>query len=179
MSEKIVAIFGKDFYERFMKALNEARKIREDQLEEIKRFALEHMKNSEDFHVRYDNLDVILVQVPSNCEVKKTSSGNFKLGLIWPGAGFRGSISGPWVSAFFTRQEEAEKVAGRRGDYFLLVGKLRQREYAGGPTFSINVQGVIELEAESVGEITVEQEEKPREDVEEKAQEADEIVFNL
>ena len=180
MSEKIIALFGRDFYERFVKAINEARKLREDQLQQIKQFAVEHIRDSEDFHVRYDKWDVILVHVPSNVEVKKTSSGNWKVGLIWPGAGARGSISGPWISAFFSRQEDAEKVASRPGDYFLLVGKLRQREYAGGPTFSINVLGVIELEAESVGEIAVEQrEEKPRGDVEEKAREADEIVFNL
>ena len=177
MSDKIVALFGRDFYERFVKAINEARRLSESQLEEIKRFALQHMRDSENFKLRYDKWDVILVQVPNNPEVKKTSSGNFKLGLIWPGAA--GSISGPWISAFFSRQEDAEKLASKPGDYFILVGKLREREYAGGPTFSINVLGVIELEAESVGEIAAEQQkERPRGDVEEKASEVDEIVFH-
>ena len=138
------------YAQRYFQALNEAQRVSKDKLEEIKRFALKTLPHSEDFRVKYDKYDVIIVQVPAVPQVKRTSSGNYKIGLLWPGA--KGSIGGPWISAFFSSKEEADKVASRPGDFFLLVGKVRTREYMGGPTYSINVAGLIELGEEEVPE---------------------------
>lgn len=156
--EKLKRLFGEDFAKKYMQALSEAQKVSREKLEDIKRFALNTIKNTEDFRVKYDKYDVILVQVPQIPNVKRTSSGNYKVGLLWPGAK---SISGPWISAFFASKEEAEMVANRPGDFFLLVGKIRTREYMGGPTFSINVAGVIELSEEEVPEEAAEEVAKP------------------
>lgn len=148
--KKLERIFGKEFVESYFKAIAEAQKISKEKLEEIKRFAVKVLPNSKDFRVKYDKYDVIMVQVPRIPEVKRTSSGNFKVGLIWAGA--VGSISGPWVSAFFGNEEEARKVASRPEEFFLLVGKVRTRQYMGGETYSINVVGVIELTEEEASQ---------------------------
>lgn len=148
--KKLERIFGKEFVERYLKSVAEAQKVSKEKLEEIKRFALNVLPNTRDFRVKYDKYDVILVQVPRMPVVKRTSSGNYKVGLIWAGA--IGSITGPWISAFFANEEDAKKIAGRPEDFFLLVGRVRVRQYMGGETYSINVAGVIELGEEEVSE---------------------------
>jgi len=142
MFEKLKRLFGEEFAKKYFNALQESQKISQEKLDEIKRFALKIMPQTDDFRVKYEKYDVILVQVPQVPQVKRTSSGNFKVGLLWAGAK---TLGGPWVSAFFTKKEEADMVASRPNEFFLLVGKLRIREYQGGPTYSINVVGVIPL----------------------------------
>jgi len=96
--------------------------------------------------VKYDKWDVLLCQVPNAPQVKKTSSGNFKVGLIWPS---EENVGGPWISAFFSREEDAENVANHPNAFVIIVGRLREREYLGGTTFSVNVAGYKILEEEA------------------------------
>jgi len=159
MFEKLKRLFGEEFAKKYYNALQESQRISAEKLEEIKRFAMKIMPQTEDFKVKYEKWDVILVQVPQVPQVKRTSSGNYKVGLLWAGAK---SITGPWISAFFSRKEEADMVASKPSEFFLLVGKLRVREYQGGPTYSINVVGVIPLGEEGlVAEETELEEESP------------------
>jgi len=136
-------IFGRDFAERYLQAIQQTQRLSEQKLNEIIEFGIKMMKEIGKPQVKYDKWDVLLCQVPAVPQVKKTSSGNYKIGLIWPS---EDNISGPWISAFFGKEEDAQKVASSPGSFVVLVGKLRQREYLGGPTYSINVAGYRILE---------------------------------
>ena len=136
-------IFGRDFAERYLQAIQQTQRLSEQKLNEIIEFGIKMIKETGKWSVKYDKWDVLLCQIPQVPQVKKTSSGNYKVGLIWPS---EENITGPWISAFFNREEDAERIAANPGSFIILVGKLRQREYLGGTTFSINVAGYRILE---------------------------------
>jgi len=141
-------VFGKDFLERYKKALAKAQEIPQQKLEAIKKFALEALKDKpEEAYVKYDTLDVILVQTPndpSRFPPIKTSAGNWKCTVIWAGSK---SMRGPFISAFCSEREIADKLASTPGKAWLLVGKLQERTFEGDITYSFRVQGIIPLEA--------------------------------
>ena len=147
MSESVLEkIFGPEFVERYRKSLAKAQEIPREKLSAIRSFAVEALKASEDFHVKYDNLDVILVQTPRDLTkfpVVRTSAGNWKVGMIWPGSK---SLRGPFISVFTALREDADKLASRPEKLWLLVGKLQERTFEGDVTYSFRCQGIIDLE---------------------------------
>lgn len=138
--------FGKEFVEKYKKALAKSQEIPHEKLEAVKKFALEALKsNPEEARVKYNNLDVLLVQTanePKKFPVIKTSSGNFKVGMIWAGSK---SVRGPFISVFCADKELADKLASTPGKPWLIVGKLQERTFEGDVTYAFRVQGVIPL----------------------------------
>jgi hypothetical protein len=140
-------LWGKEFAEKYRQALARAQQIPAAKLEAIKKFAIEALKaNPERAYVKYDNLDVVLVQTandPSKFPVIRTGAGNFKIGMIWAGSQ---SMRGPFISVFVADKDTAQKLASTPGKPWLLVGKLQERTFEGDVTYSFRVQGIIELE---------------------------------
>jgi hypothetical protein len=138
--------FGKEFVEKYKKALAKSQEIPHEKLEAVKKFALEALKsNPEEARVKYNNLDVLLVQTanePKKFPVIKTRSGNFKVGMIWAGSK---SVRGPFISVFCADKELADKLASTPGKPWLIVGKLQERTFEGDVTYAFRVQGVIPL----------------------------------
>jgi hypothetical protein len=147
--EALKKVFGQRFVEQYQKALAKAQEIPQTKLEAIKKFALETLKNNpEEARVKYDNLDVLLVQTandPSKFPVVRTSAGNYKVGMIWAGSR---SMRGPFISVFCADKEVADRLAASPGKPWLIVGKLQERTFEGDVTYAFRVQGVIPLEGE-------------------------------
>jgi len=146
MSDILEKIWGKEFAEKYRQALAKAQAVPQEKLEAIKRFAIDKIRESLDFHVKYDDLDIILVQTasdPTKFPVVKTSAGNYKVGMIWAGSK---SMRGPFISVFTADVDIANKLAAIANKPFLLVGKLQEREFAGDKTYSFRLMGVIEIE---------------------------------
>ncbi|MHC1594535.1 MAG: LAGLIDADG family homing endonuclease, partial [Methanotrichaceae archaeon] len=145
---KYAKIFGESFIRKYMEALQRARELPDIRGKEIARDALNFMSKSNVPYYRSDRYDVILAQVPNVPQLKQTTSGNFKCGLLWPGTEEMEN-PGSWISAFFNTRELAEKVVNRPGDLVIVVGKIKKRTWAGMDTYSINVMAayfVDELE---------------------------------
>ena len=145
---RLADIFGIEFETKYFEALQRASKVGEETAKQLAKQGLELMKKMKIYNVEVADargkvFNVLLATVPNNPEVKKTSAGNYKLGLICPAIS---GVTGAWISAFFAEREEAEKVARQQGETILLVGKLREREFAGGTTFSINVAKAFSLD---------------------------------
>ena len=143
--EALERVFGKEFVEKYQRALARAQELPREKLEAIKKFALEVMKDSVDFRVKYDNLDVILVQAPndpSKFPVIKTGAGNYKVGMIWAGSR---SMRGPFVSVFCADRETAQQLVATPGRPWLLVGRLQERTFAGDITYSFRLMGAVPL----------------------------------
>ena len=145
---KLSELFGPEFESKYLEALQKASKVGEETAKDLAKRGLDMMKKMRIYSVEVTDqrgkvFNVLLATVPNNPEVKKTSAGNHKLGLICPAIS---GVTGAWISAFFVEREEAEKVARQPGETFLLVGKLREREFLGGATFSINVAKAFSLE---------------------------------
>jgi len=151
LSEKVLEkVFGKEFVEKYREARARAEQIPQKRLEEIKQFALENMKHSENFALKYDNLDVLLVSAPNTSdllEVRKTSAGNFRVVAVWYGSE---SLRGPFISVFCGLEEHARKIVREEGAVSLIVGKLREDTYEGDKTYSFRCQGVIPLDDETL-----------------------------
>jgi hypothetical protein len=144
--EVLKKIFGEQFVEQYQRALAKAQEIPQAKLEAIEKFALEALKsNPEEARVKYNNLDVLLVQTandPKKFPVIKTSSGNYKVGMVWAGSR---SMRGPFISVFCADKELAEKLASTPGKVWLIVGKLQERSFEGDTTYAFRVQGAIPL----------------------------------
>jgi len=153
-------LFGKEFAERYLQAIQQTQQLSEQKLNEIIEFGIKMIRETGRWSVKYDKWDVLLCQVPQAPQVKKTSSGNYKVGLIWPS---EENITGPWISAFFNREDDAERVTSSPGSFIILVGKLRQREYLGGTTFSINVAGYRILEEPEAPQVPQVEQTRPEE----------------
>jgi hypothetical protein len=147
--EALKKIFGQQFAEQYQKALAKAQEIPQAKLEAIKKFALDALKaNPEEAKVKYDNLDVLLVQTandPAKFPVVRTSAGNYKVGMIWAGSK---SMRGPFISVFCTDKEVADRLASTPGAPWLIIGKLQERTYEGDITYAFRAQGAISLEGE-------------------------------
>jgi superfamily II DNA/RNA helicase len=140
-------IFGKEFAERYQKALLKSHEISREKLEKIREFAMSEIKNSEDFRVKFDSLDVILAQAPKEPKrfpVKKTEIGNYKVTLLWAGSK---STNGPFISVFCSTREDAEKLASKAEKVWLLVGKLQEKMLESDLTYAFSCFGIIDPEA--------------------------------
>jgi hypothetical protein len=144
--EAVKKIFGQQFAEQYQKALAKAQEIPQVKLEAIKKFVLDALKNNpEEAKVKYDNLDVLLVQTandPTKFPVVRTSAGNYKVGMIWAGSK---SMRGPFISVFTADKEVADRLAATPSKPWLVVGKLQERTYEGDVSYSFRAQGAIPL----------------------------------
>jgi hypothetical protein len=149
MSEKTLErLFGKEFVEKYREARAKAEQIPQKRLEEIRQFAQENMRDSENFALKYNNLDVLLVSAPQNeelLEVRKTSAGNYRVVAVWLGCE---SLRGPFISVFCGLEETARKIVRTTGAASLIIGKLREQTYEGDITYSFRCLGVIAVEEE-------------------------------
>jgi len=149
MSEEVLKrMFGKEFVEKYRKARARAESIPQQRLEEIKKFAMENMKDSENFALKYNNLDVLLVFAPVKdelLEIRKTSAGNYKVVATWLGSE---SLRGPFISVFCGLEEHAKTIVRKENAATIIVGKLREDTYEGDTTYSFRCMGVIPIEDE-------------------------------
>jgi len=146
VSEVLKRIFGEDFQERYQRALARAQQIPSEELEAIKRFAVEALKSSEDFRVRYGDFDVILAQTPAEpgkFPILRASTGYYKVAMLWPGSK---SIRGPLVSVFTADRSTAEKLSSTPNKAWLLVGRLQERRWQGDVAYIFRLRGVIPLD---------------------------------
>jgi hypothetical protein len=142
----LAKIFGEKFAEKYREALQRAYEIPKQKLNEMKPLIIELLKSSENFRAQFDRFDAILVTTPANVErfpPKKTSAGNWKVTMVWPGSQ---SLRGPFISVFVTDEEDAKLLSSTPEKPFVLVGKLQQQDYMGDVTYSFRVAGIIELE---------------------------------
>jgi hypothetical protein len=145
--ETLERLFGRNFVERYKKALAAAREIPKEKLEEYRRLALTSIKDSVDFRLKCDSFDILFVQAPrdtSSFPIKQTKAGNYKVTLIWAGSK---SLRNQFVSVFLGAKDDAEKLLSKPEKVWILVGKLRERTYEGDLTYSFNCFGIIDLEA--------------------------------
>ena len=149
MSEEVLKkAFGEEFLEKYRRARARAEAIPQKRLKEIEEFAKEHMKDSENFALKYNNLDVLLVFAPVKdelLEVRKTSAGNYKVVATWLGSE---SLRGPFISVFCGLEEHAKTIVRKENAATIIVGKLREDTYEGDVTYSFRCMGVIPVEDE-------------------------------
>jgi len=146
--EALKKAFGEEFLEKYRRARARAEAIPQKRLEEIKKFAKEHMKDSENFALKYNNLDVLLVFAPVKdelLEIRKTSAGNYKVVATWLGSE---SLRGPFISVFCGLEEHAKTIVRKENAATIIVGKLREDTYEGDVTYSFRCMGVIPVEDE-------------------------------
>jgi hypothetical protein len=144
--EVLERVFGREFVEKYQRALARAQELPREKLEVIKKFALDAIRDAVDFRVKYDNLDVILAQAPkdpSKFPVVRTTAGNWKVGMIWAGSR---SMRGPFISVFCADKETAQQLVAVPERPWLLVGRLQERQFAGDVTYSFRLMGAIPLE---------------------------------
>ena len=149
--------FGSEFVKKVQEQLAEAQELPERKLEEIKKFAIPEMARTGQTLVKYKDpetgreFDVVLCHTPNDpkaMNVKKTSAGNWKVGLVSPAVK---SLRGPWLSVFLSKEEDAralETLPG--GTWLLVVGTLKEAEYGGDVTYNIRSVGIIVLRPEDV-----------------------------
>ncbi|RLG82584.1 MAG: hypothetical protein DRO39_09415 [Thermoprotei archaeon] len=135
---KYAKIFGESFIRKYMESLQRAQQLPDVRGKEIARDALNFMSNADVPYYNDGKFDIILAQVPNVPQLKQTTSGNWKAGLLWPGTPDMENPGG-WISAFFNVRDLADKVVSRPGDLVVVVGKLRKREWAGMETYNIRV----------------------------------------
>jgi hypothetical protein len=146
VTEKLAKIFGQKFAEKYREALQRAYEIPKQKLNEMKPLIIELLKSSESFRAQFDRFDAILVTTPASVErfpPKKTSAGNWKVTMIWPGSQ---SLRGPFISVFVADESDAKLLSSTPEKPFILVGKLQQQDYMGDVTYSFRTVGIIELE---------------------------------
>lgn len=146
--ELLEKLFGKDFLEKYEKARAKAQELSKQKLEAIKQFALQNMANSENFRLKYDNYDVLLIEAPSKpelLEVHRTNAGNYRVCGIWLGCD---SLRGSFISIFCPTEEMARKIVREAEAFSIVVGKLKSQTYEGDITYSLRAAGVIELNEE-------------------------------
>ncbi len=141
-------LFGEEFAKRYLEAIRQSQRLSEQRINEIIEAGIKAIRDTGKWHVKCNKYDVILCQIPQAPKVKRVSSGNFKVGLIWPS---EENIAGPWISAFFSREEDAKAIADRPGSFVIIVGRLRQRE----DLVSISVLGYRILEETEVPQVEV------------------------
>jgi len=145
VEEVIRREFGEEFLRKYQQARARAEAIPTTFLDKIKEFAKEHMKDSDNFALKYENFDVLFVVAPSRddlLEVRKTNAGNYKVTAIWYGSK---SVRGPFISVFCNLEEQARKIVRSPNAPSLIVGKLRESTYEGDLTYNFRCFGVIPL----------------------------------
>jgi hypothetical protein len=158
--EKLKALYGEEFARKYLaKRRSAMATLTPEELEEVKAFADEHMPESDNFAVKWNGYDVLLVETPSRDDLrepKPTSGANWRALVTWAGS--------PYDSDFvtvFAPEAEAKKLA-KKG-LFYLVGKLKEKQYNGKPSLVFNAVAVIEVATVEGPEVR----ELPDEEVEE------------
>ena len=145
-TDAIAKLFGEQFAAKYREALQKAQEIPKEKLKQMKPLLIELLKSSSDFKASFDKFDVILVTTPTSVErfpPKKTSAGNWKVTVVWPGSQ---SLRGPFVSVFVSEERDAKLLSSTPDKAFILIGKLQVQNYMGDTTYSFRVAGIIELE---------------------------------
>jgi hypothetical protein len=145
-ADAIAKIFGEQFAAKYREALQKAQEIPKQKLQQIKDLVVELLKTSSDFKASFDRFDVILATTPTNVDrfpPKKTSAGNWKVTMIWPGSQ---SLRGPFISVFVTEEKDAKLLSSVPDKAFILIGRLQAQNYMGDTTYSFRTAGIIELE---------------------------------
>ena len=145
--------FGREFAEKYRKFESKHYEpLPSGEIEEIKKQA-KHML-PESAKVEWKGYDIILVSTPDSLEKLRstTARGNEKIAFLW---------RGEWISGFLPL-ELAEKIEPK--SYYLLVGRLREREWQGSSSYSMSVNDAIPISKVEVEE-KVEAEEKAEERV--------------
>lgn len=140
--EKLKALYGEEFARKYLAKRRSAMSaLTPEQLEEVKKFADEHIPQSDDFAVKWNGYNVLFVETPDRADLrepKPTSGANWRALVLWEGS--------PYDSNFvtvFAPEEEAKKLA-RKG-FFYLIGRLKERQYNGKPSLVFNAVAVIEV----------------------------------
>jgi len=144
--DAIARLFGDQFAKKYQEALQKAQEIPKEKLRQMKPLLIELLRGSSDFRASFDKFDVILVTTPSNIDrfpPKKTSAGNWKVTVVWPGSQ---SLRGPFVSVFVSEEGDAKLLSSTPDKAFILIGKLQTQSYMGDTTYSFRTAGIIELE---------------------------------
>jgi hypothetical protein len=145
-ADAIAKLFGDQFARKYQEALQKAQEIPKEKLRQMKPLLIELLKSSSDFRASFDKFDVILVTTPTNVErfpPKKTSAGNWKVTVVWPGSQ---SLRGPFVSVFVSEESDAKLLSSTPDKAFILIGKLQTQSYMGDTTYSFRTAGIIEVE---------------------------------
>jgi hypothetical protein len=140
--EILVKKYGEEFAKKYMsRRMAAVAELTPKELEEVKAFADEHMPESDNFAVKWNGYDVLLVETPGKPELreaKPTSGANWRALAIWNGS--------PYDSNFvtvFAPEAEAKKL--EKKGVFYIVGRLKEREYQGKKNFTFNAVAVIEV----------------------------------
>ena len=144
--DAIAKLFGDQFAKKYQEALQKAQEIPKEKLRQMKPLLIELLRGSSDFKASFDKFDVILVTTPGNIDrfpPKKTSAGNWKVTVVWPGSQ---SLRGPFVSVFVSEEGDAKLLSSTPDKAFILIGKLQTQSYMGDTTYSFRTAGIIELE---------------------------------
>ena len=155
--EKLAARFGPEFAEKFLRKIQEKRRLPPEMLEKITKWALEEVKIHEldNCWAKYENYDVFLATSPSNVTVKNTGAGNWKVGLLNPAS------EDGWISCFFSDRETAYSI--EPDSIYLVIGKAREREYLGVRRISVNVLGIVKIDGERMVPVSPESAEQEQE----------------
>jgi hypothetical protein len=141
-------IFGPEFWEKYQRALAKAQEVPKTKLKKIWEFVKSNPPNEEnDFHVKFDDLDILIVQAPRDTTKfapVKTNAGNWKSTVIWAGSK---SARGPFVSVFTAIHEDAVKLSSTPSKFWIIVGKMQQKEFFGDITYSFRLLGIIDPES--------------------------------
>lgn len=159
--ELLKQLYGEKVANTYLQRKRKAEELPKKKLEEIRAFADEHIKESPNFAVKYDNYDVLLVEIPvkdSLRQVKETSAGNYKLTVVWYGIE---SLRGPFLTVFTFNKDPAQEMSNNPGAFYYIIGTLRERMYQGEKTYAFNMVGAIFLakpeKTESVPEVSDEE----------------------
>jgi hypothetical protein len=145
-ADAIAKLFGEQFARKYQEALQKAQEIPKEKLRQMKPLLIELLKSSSDFRATFDKFDVILVTTPTNVDrfpPKKTSAGNWKVTVVWPGSQ---NLRGPFVSVFVSEEGDAKLLSSTPDKAFILIGKLQTQSYMGDTTYSFRTAGIIEVE---------------------------------
>jgi len=175
--ELLKSLYNEEFAKKYLQKKQKAEELPKRKLEEIKAFADEHIPASENFAIKYDNYDVLLVEVPrkdSLRQVKETSAGNYKTTVIWRGLE---SLRGPFLTVFTWSKELAEEISRSPNAFYYIIGTLKERQYQGEKTYTFNMVGAV-LIAKAESTATEEVQEISDEEIEEFFSDSD-VEVNL
>jgi len=82
---------------------------------------------------RYRPYDVLLCAVPPSANIRRASTGRYRLNVQCP------ALESVWLAAFFNALGEAERLIADQENYVVLVGRLRKVEDARGVTYRMTV----------------------------------------
>jgi len=148
--ERLERVLGsRALAERYLAAVREAFRVPDETLRSLARRALMEMRASECFAVDVKEgqraFQAVLATVPHAPELRVTKTGNYKVRVLCPALADRGAPS-PWLTVYTDDREVANTLVSSPDRTFLLVGRLREREYGGGTMYVMNLVKAFSLE---------------------------------